>query len=269
MRARVMAQVYRQYWRVNVLTTLEYRENFLLWFGFTFVYHGTAIAALAVVLTQFPSMDGWTFRDMAFLYAMWMMSHALHNTFFSAVGDIPDHVREGEFDRFLIRPLDPLFQAITTPGQIFPDELILALATFVAATIYSGVAVTLTFIVFVPLIWIGGALIDLGFNLGISTAAFWFIRVDTLRWIVLQLEQEFTRYPLSIYTRGVRLFLTFVFPFAFMNYLPAAYFLHKTDIGLNVNPAIGLLTPLIGIVFASAAYVFWRFGLDKYQGVGH
>jgi ABC-type uncharacterized transport system permease subunit len=54
-----------------------------------------------------------------------------------------------------------------------------------------------------------------------------------------------------------------------MNYLPAAYFLHKTDIGLNVNPAIGLLTPLIGIVFASAAYVFWRFGLDHYQGVGH
>ena len=247
MRARVMAQVYRQYWRVNVLTTLEYRENFLLWFGFTFVYHATAIGALWTLLAIVPSVS----------------------PFFSAVGDIPDHVREGEFDRFLIRPLDPLFQAITTPGQIFPDELILALATFVAATIYSGVAVTLTFIVFVPLIWIGGALIDLGFNLGISTAAFWFIRVDTLRWIVLQLEQEFTRYPLSIYTRGVRLFLTFVFPFAFMNYLPAAYFLHKTDIGLNVNPAIGLLTPLIGIVFASAAYVFWRFGLDKYQGVGH
>jgi ABC-2 type transport system permease protein len=269
MKGRVMARVYGQYWRVNVLTTLEYRENFLLWFAFTFVYHGTAIAALAVVLTEFPAMNGWDFRDMAFLYAMWMMSHALHNTFFAAVGDIPDHVRDGEFDRFLVRPLDPLFQAITTPGQIFPDELILALATFVVATIYSGVTVSLMFVAFVPLIWLGGALIDLGFNLAISTAAFWVIRVDTLRWIVLQLEQEFTRYPLSIYTRGVRLFLAFVVPFAFMNYFPAAYFLHKTNLGLDVPPAVGLLTPLIGIVFAGAAYVFWRFGLNHYEGVGH
>jgi len=269
MTPRVMAQVYREYWRVNVLTTLEYRENFLLWFAFTIVYHGTAIAALAVVLARFPSMNGWDFREMAFLYALWMMSHALHNTLFSAVGDIPEHVREGEFDRFLVRPLDPLFQAITTPGQIFPDELILAIATFVAATIYSHVTVDLTFVLFVPLIVAGGALIDLGFNLAISTAAFWVIRVDTLRWIVLQLEQEFTRYPVSIYTRGVRLLLTFVFPFAFMNYFPAAYFLHKTNLGIDLPPAAGLLTPLIGVVFAAMAYVFWRYGLNHYQGVGH
>jgi len=43
---RRMARVYRQYWRINVLTTLEYRENFLIWFAFTFVYHGSAIAGI-------------------------------------------------------------------------------------------------------------------------------------------------------------------------------------------------------------------------------
>jgi ABC-2 type transport system permease protein len=67
----------------------------------------------------------------------------------------------------------------------------------------------------------------------------------------------------------VRLLLAFVFPFAFMNYFPAAYFLHKTDLGLALPPAVGLLTPLIGIAFAAAAYGFWRIGLNRYQGVGH
>ena len=65
-----MREVYRQYWRINLLTTLEYRTNFLLWFGFTIVYHATAIAALWVMLTTFPSMNGWDFRNMAFLYAL-------------------------------------------------------------------------------------------------------------------------------------------------------------------------------------------------------
>jgi ABC-2 type transport system permease protein len=139
----------------------------------------------------------------------------------------------------------------------------------VAATIYSGVHVDATFLIFVPLIAIGGALIDLGLNLIISTAAFWVVKVDALRWIFVQLEQEFTRYPLSIYSRGVRILLTFVFPFAFMNYFPATYFLHKHEGALALPPVIGLLTPAIGVVFVAVAYGFWRFGLNRYQGVGH
>ena len=261
--------VYRQYWRINVLTTLEYRENFLMWFAFTFVYHGSSIAALWIVLNSFPSMNGWTFGDMAFLYGLWMVAHAVHNTFFSTVGDIPEHIREGEFDRLLVRPLDTLFQAIATPGQVFPDELILSLIYFTAATWYSHVVVDLTFVVMVPLIALGGALIDLAFNLLISTVAFWFVRVDALRWIVLQLEQEFTRYPISIYSRGVRLLLTFVVPFAFMNYFPARFFLHKAHEGAMLPAAVGLLTPAIGVVFLTLAYLFWRLGLNKYSGVGH
>jgi ABC-2 type transport system permease protein len=264
-----MWNVYRRYWRINILTTLEYRENFLTWFAFLFVYHGAAIAALWIVLNRFPSMQGWSFRDMAFLYALWMVAHALHNTLFSAVGDVPEHIREGQFDRLLVRPLDALFQAIATPGQVFPDELILAAITLAAATLYSGVRIDAAFVVFVPLIAIGGALIDLGINLMISTAAFWFIKVDALRWIFMQLEQEFTRYPISIYSRGVRLVLTLVVPVAFMNYFPATYFLHKSDAALSLPPVVGLLTPLIGLVFLGVAYAFWRYGLDRYQGVGH
>jgi len=269
MQVRRMAGVYRQYWRINVLTTLEYRENFLVWFAFTFIYHGSAIAALWIVLTRFPSMNGWSFRDMAFLYAIWMLAHALHNTLFSTIGEIPEYVRDGEFDRLLVRPLDTLFQAIATPGQVFPDELILALVTFVVATIYAGVHVDALFLGFIPLIVAGGALIDLGINLIISTTAFWFVKVDALRWIFVQLEQEFTRYPITIYTRSVQLLLTFVFPFAFMNYFPARFFLHKGAGGFGLPPVVGLLTPAIGLVFVAGAYVFWRFGLNRYQGVGH
>jgi ABC-2 type transport system permease protein len=267
--ARRMASVYREFWRINILTTLEYRENFLLWFGFTFVYHGSAIAALWVILNEFPSMNGWNFKDMAFLYGLWMMGHALHNTFFSEINNIPEHVQDGELDRLFVRPLDTLFQIVTQPGQIFPDELILATTFFCFATWLSGVHVGWLFVLMVPLIIMGGALIDLAISLTIATLAFWFVRVDALQWLVLQLEQEFTRYPISIYSKGVRLMLAFVFPFAFMNYFPAAYFLNKTDVGLSLPPAIGLLTPLIGIVFASLAYLFWRFGLNRYQGVGH
>lgn len=259
---------YVQYWRINLLTMLEYRANFLMWFGFTIIYHATAVIALWVTLNTFPSLNGWDFRETAFMYGLWMLGHGLHNTVFFTVGSVPEFVREGRFDRFLIRPLDPLFQALTVPQQIWPDELILAVLYFCVVTAAVHVRVDLTFILYVPLVALGGALIDLGINLAIATASFWFIRIDTLRWVVMSLEQEFSRYPISIYGRGVRVVLAFILPFAFMNYFPATFLLHKTETGFNLNPAVGLLTPLVGALWVVAAYAFWRSGLNKYQGTG-
>jgi ABC-2 type transport system permease protein len=269
MTTRRALAVYRQHWRINVLTALEYRANFLLWSAFTVIYHGTAIATLWVVLRAFPSMNGWNFKEMAFLYGLWMVAHALHDTLFFGVGNVPEYVRDGDFDRLMVRPLDTLFAVIAIPGQVFPDELLLALGYFVVATVYSGVRVDAIFLLCVPLVIAGGTLIELAINLLVATVAFWFVRVDALRWIVLQLEQEFTRYPIGIYSRGVRLFLTFVFPFAFMNYFPATYFLHKPESALGLPPIVGLWTPIVGLVFFTAAYGFWRVGLDRYKGAGH
>jgi ABC-2 type transport system permease protein len=264
----VSLAAYAQYWRINLLTMIEYRANFFLWFGFTLVYHATAVGALWVTLDQFPSMNGWDFKQMAFLYGLWMLGHGFHNTFFFTVGDVPNMIREGRFDRFLVRPLDPLFQAMTTPQQVWPDELFLAIVFFSIATHFAGVRVDLAFLAFVPLVMLGGALIDFGIQLIIATAAFWVIRIDTLRWVVMSLEQDFTRYPISIYTRAVRVILSFVLPFAFMNYFPATYLLHKDEGSLAVSPQIGLLTPLVGIVWFLFAYAFWRVGINRYQGTG-
>ena len=259
---------YGRYWRINLLTMLEYRANFLMWAAFTAIYHGTAIVALWVTLRNFPSINGWDFRQTAFMYGLWMLGHALNNTFFFTTGSVPEFVREGRFDRFLVRPQDPLFQAITVPQQIWPDELILAIVYFCIVTPFAGVHVDALLLEYVPLVALGGSLIDFGINLAIATASFWFVRIDSLRWVFMSMEQEFSRYPLSIYQRGVRIVLAFILPFAFMNYFPATYLLHKSEDGLHLNPAVGLLTPLVGAVVLGLAYAFWRIGLDRYQGTG-
>ena len=261
-------ETYKQYWRINLLTALEYRANFFMWAGFTFIYHATALTALWVTLKNFPSINGWDFRETAFMYGLWFLGHGFHNTFFFTVGSVPEFIREGRFDRFLVRPMDTLFQALTVPQQIWPDELILSIVYFCVIVPYSGVHVDWLFIAYVPFVAVGGALIDFGINLAISTISFWFIRIDSLRWVMMSLEQDFSRYPISIYQRGVRVALAFVLPFAFMNYFPATFLLHKSEDGLHLNPAIGLFTPVVGAICLAIAYVFWRRGLNHYQGTG-
>jgi ABC-2 type transport system permease protein len=111
----VYLATYARYWRINLLTMLEYRANFLMWGAFTVIYHATALIALWVTLRNFPSINGWDFRQTAFMYGLWMLGHGLHNTIFFTVGSVPEFVREGRFDRFLVRPLDPPFRSRSGP----------------------------------------------------------------------------------------------------------------------------------------------------------
>ncbi|MDQ6825144.1 MAG: ABC transporter permease, partial [Candidatus Eremiobacteraeota bacterium] len=218
---------------------------------------------------RFPSMNGWHWQEVFFLYALYMVGHTLNNTFFFTIGEVPDHVREGQFDRFLVRPLNPLFQVLTQPGQIWPDELVIALVFFGFAQGLVHLQWTVATTVLLVLAAAGGALIDFAVQLMVATLSFWVIRLDTLRWVIMSLENDFTRYPLSIYNRAVRIMLGYIFPFAFMNYFPATTLLHKTsEAGYSVNPMLGWLTPVIGIIWFSGAYLFWRAGVNHYQGTG-
>ena len=262
-------KTYREFWRLNFLTLAEYRANFFVWLVFTLVLHGSAIATIWLTMNRFPIMNGWTWQQVVFLYGLYWLASSLNGALFFTVGDVPWHIREGKFDRIMVRPLDPLFQVISQPGQIWPDELIVAAIFF--AIVQSVVHLQWTFAAIGLLAgaMVGGAFIDFAIQLAVATLAFWVVRLDTLRWVVMSLETDFTRYPLSIYNRIVRFTLSFVFPFAFINYFPAATLLNKTAEGAySVNPILGWLTPVVGAVWFGAAYLFWRRGLDHHQSTG-
>jgi ABC-2 type transport system permease protein len=57
-------------------------------------------------------------------------------------------------------------------------------------------------------------------------------------------------------------------PFAFMNYFPATFLLHKSDGALGLSPLVGLLTPVVGLVWFGFGYAIWRLGIKRYQGTG-
>lgn len=260
---------YREFWRLNTLTLFEYKTNFFIWFVFTILYHGIAVTTIWIMMSRFPSMNGWRWQEVFFLYTLYMLGHTLNNTFFFTIGNVPDHIHDGDFDRFLVRPLNPLFQVLSQPGQIWPDELVIALVFFgiaQAAVHFEWTVAGALLLIFAAL---GGALIDFAVQLIVATLSFWVIRLDTLRWVVMSLENDFTRYPLSIYNRAIRILLGYVFPFAFMNYFPATTLLQKTgELSYSINPLLGWLTPAVGAIWFLAAYLFWRAGLNRYQGTG-
>ena len=78
---------------------------------------------------------------------------------------------------------------------------------------------------------------------------------------------EAAQYPLDIYARWFRYFLTFVVPLGCVSFFPVAVVLGRAD-RTGVAPALALLAPALGFVFLGVSLWAWRFGVRHYTSTG-
>ena len=102
---------------------------------------------------------------------------------------------------------------------------------------------------------------------GAVKSAFWIVRHKSMTEFIVWFLREFADYPVSIYLRALQIILTFVLPYAFINFFPAQYFLQKNDF-LLFHPLIQYLSPAVGAIMFAIAVVFWKIGLRHYQSTG-
>jgi ABC-2 type transport system permease protein len=247
---------------------MEYRTSFLLWFGNTVAFHAVSIGIIWALLSRFPSLNGWNFREMVFLYSLGLLARGINTTYFFPIMRIPTMIRKGTFDRHLIRPVNPLFQVLLQGSFTSLNDMVVGLVVFTAALQMVDVAWSVPLALFLVAVVIGAGLIQAAVSLLVASASFWVIKVSGLTWTVQQIQTELLRYPVSIYGRGVQLILTVFLPIAFTNYYPATTMLGKADGSLLPAQQLGFLTPVVGALWFWMAYGVWKRGVSRYQGTG-
>lgn len=263
-----LLRLYGTFWVANLKSRMEYRASFLLWFGNTVAFHAVSIGIIWALLSRFPSLNGWSFSEMVFLYSLGLLARGLYTTFFFPILRVPFAIRQGSFDRYLIRPLNPLFQILLQGSFTSLNDLIVGVVVFAQTVRLVEVTWSVPLALFLAAVVVGAGLIQAAVSLAVASVSFWVIKVAGLTWTVQQLQNELIRYPASIYGRAVQLVLTVVLPFAFTNYYPATTLLGKADGSLLPAQKLGLLTPLVGLIWFALAYALWQKGVSRYQGTG-
>jgi ABC-2 type transport system permease protein len=232
--------------------------NLILTFLGSFALQGTQLAFIGVLLGAFGAIAGWDVADVAFLYGLRVTAHGVCTTSFGQHLASSNVVRDGEWDRFLLRPAGGLMQLLTrqfNPGTL--GDLVLGLAIVVVAAGRTGVDWSVGRIVFLVLAAIGGGLVEAGLQIGISGLDFRFGPTRRIKIAVDEILTNFGAYPMSIFGTAVTWTLTFLLPLAFMAYLPAAVLLgHTAD--LVVPTWLAWCSPLAGPVVLIIGAVFFR-----------
>lgn len=251
-----------------VRSAAQYRGNLVLMVVMGVAYQGSGFAFIAVVLSRYPEIGGWTFREVALIYGLRLMAHALYNIPLQVLWYQEDMIRDGSFDRFLLRPLHPFLQLLTSRVSVnAAGDALIALAVFVYAASIADVAWTPLAVLYIALALIGGALIEGAVQVMITAASFRTVQVWPARFFADNVILSFGSYPLSVFGGALQWVVTWLLPIAFIAYVPADAVLER-DGGLTVTSAAAWLAPLVGLVWFWAAYRLWRRQLDRYSSTG-
>jgi ABC-2 type transport system permease protein len=256
-------------WTAGLRGALQYRTDTFIVIVMALAFQATGFAFAWVVLSRFESLAGWTLGQVAFLYGLRLIVHAVAGVLTGPIFGLQTQVRSGEFDRYLVRPLSPLLQFMTQSAQIsILGDLLGGLAIFIAANQLMGLAWTPVAILYLGLAIVGGALAESAVRILIGAMSFRFLASQSLLYLADSVFSNFANYPLAIFGGVLRVILTVVVPLAFVAYVPATVLLDRTA-ELQVNPLLAYAAPVVGVIWIMAATRVFNGEVRNYQSAGH
>jgi ABC-2 type transport system permease protein len=164
----------------------------------------SAIITAVIGVCCVRSLRGWSLEEVFFLYSLRLLAHGCYCLLFHNMQEVSQLVRYGDFDRVLLRPLNPLFQLLAweyDPSGI--GDLGMGVVCFGLASQLLELQWTLPGIVFLALVVAGGCLIEVSLYLLVNTLAFWVTEAGRLFVFIHTFNDQFALYPLTIYNTVV------------------------------------------------------------------
>lgn len=261
-------KLYISFAKVRFLTQMEYRGQYAVRILSKVIAWSTGFIMILIMLNKFKTIGDWSTYEILFLYAIEVLAYSIAGTFFMGpFGSLPRLIRLGEFDEVLTKPLNPfLYTVCTRVSAGYTSNYVIGAAIIIISLYKLEIAMTPMKVLWLLVVIFSGVLIESAGFIITAIPAFWILKSDGLQDLFYTNLVGFLQYPLTIYSKGIQIVLTFILPYAFINFYPSQYFLGKND--TLFFPWFQYLSPVVGIAAFAAAYVFWKKGLSAYQSTG-
>jgi len=258
------------YTKTIMKSWFQYKVDAVLRSLAVFLREATGIIVIYFTLLKFDTLNGWNLWEMLFLFSFLFFTYGILIIFGTGLRDFGYTVRDGSFDRFILRPRGLLFQIIFVNADWFAaiGHGGLGLTLFLIAAGKVGIVWNLITIVYYVFAIIGGVLIQGAMFLFLATLNIYLLETNSLKELFYFNARKFAGYPISIFHKAIQIGMIYVVPFAFVNYFPAQFLLRKED--MAQFPEIYMyLTPVVGLLMYLVAYGFWRYSIKYYKSSGN
>lgn len=256
-------KLWLRYVAILLKSQMQYRLSAMLLFIAQFTGMLTVFLGSWLLFRRFGTLDGWTFYETALFFAVMMIAFGLAEMTLRGYDTFSNLIREGRFDRLLLRPQPLVLQVL---GSAFDWTRLGKLTQGVVALVISlrGLTVHWTAgrVVTLVLTVLGGVGIFGGIMILNSTLCFWTIQGLEFGSLLSDGGREMASYPMTIYRDWYRRIFTYIVPFALVNHIPLRYVL-----GRGGSPWV-ILAPIAAILFIAPCLLIWNSGVRYYKSAG-
>lgn len=210
---------------------------------------------LLVLKTKVTLVAGYTIDQLVVFFLIYNLFDLLGQFLFRGIYWFRQKIVSGDFDFYLVKPLNPLFQVLFSHTDFL--DLPLLIVTIIYMFIYLPAVSVVTLFHFCLFAFIAMT-VTLAIHIVVAAIGIITTEVDHTIWIFRDLSTV-GRMPITAYPQAVQLLFTYLVPIAFISTFPAQTLLGQTPVRLTV----------IATFFALFVYLlaikFWHYALKQYS----
>ncbi len=259
------AKILAEYFRLHILTLLEYRINFIFDTIVRFFEFAVFFFFWKTILFQNITIPGWDLGGLIVLFSFQQIFLALFLTIALAPWRFEKKIMNGELDKFLARPCTPWLNLIAEDFNLSLGGWITGIGGLLIAQFGLGISIFTPKLLMALFVILIAAAITLFFGLILSSFALWGNRLHLYDYLIDGLF-EFDSYPITLFPGYIHTLTSFTIPFLYANTLPALLTLNQ----LSIETVFPYAIIEIGILLVnySIFQFIWRKGVKRYEAYG-
>lgn len=261
MRLKRQFKLIRSYYQVNFKSLKIYQRDFAFGLISMAMEYASKVLILFFIFELVEDIKGWSYYQLLFLFGINTLALSLWSSFCIHTVSLPNYIRNGEMDGFLLRPLSPLFQ-IMMSGFDENSWGELVIGAMITAIAFINLKMSLSFALLLPVLVVSGAFIYAGISITLSATAFFTTTKSDFSNLTFQLY-EFASYPVSIYPRSMRIFFSSLIPIGFVSYYPSLFFFRGESYVIYI-----LSVPVVAFLYFGCSVFLWKMALRRYGSTG-
>lgn len=255
-------KLYGKFFVMHLKSIMEYKTSFVLSCIGQFFVSFNVFLGMYFMFQRFHNIEGFTYNEILLCFGITLMEFSLAESVARGFDTFDGMVRQGDFDRVLVRPRSEILQVLGSRIEFSRiGRIAQAVVMFSYGFAVSDIKWTFGKILTVFFMLAGGTIVFSGIFL--IYASICFFTIEGLEFINIFTDgaREYGKYPVCIYGKRVLLLCTFVIPYALIQYYPL---LDLLDRG---KPFYRLL-PVAACLFLLPCLLFWKAGVRHYTSCG-
>lgn len=257
--------LYVRFLSAQIKAILEYQADFWVMVAGAILLNAAGFLFISAIFSRFPTISGWTKWEVTVIYAMVFFAEGIGSLFFEGTWRMNQYVNRGELDFLLLRPAPPMGQVMASDvGMNGLGNILLGGFLIGTALVHLHLDWTPQLVLLAICLLVSACTIKVAINMATCSSAFWIQGGFNPLAFSLHQMGDMARYPLSIFSVGVKAALTVAIPFAFVSFFPASALFRG-----GTAQTLGYFTPVVAAYCIGIAILIFRRGLRRYESAGN